>query len=228
MRRRAMHWEPIGPARGLRWGAPLGLACWLATASVAGAQAPSGTPADASAVERALAAFAGEPTVGETTRRALRYFRVEPEAIDRLRSAARSRAWLPLLATGYRYDDDRTSRYEQRDIYQPYQLDENLGRRINSATVGMVWDLRELVFNPAEVQVYGLIGVQRDLMLEVTRTYFLRRQLQLRMALRPPREPLARAALQLRIEEFTAVLDVLTGGWFSEQLARRRRGAAAR
>ncbi len=226
MKREAKHSKraPVGPDCG-RW-ALLGLVLGLVGSTGALAQPPAQGAVDASAVERALAAYEHEPSVGETTRRALRYFRVEPEAIDRLRSAARSRAWLPLLATGYRFDDDRTSRYERRDIFQPYELDENLGRRINSATVGMVWDLRELVFNPAEVQVYGLIGVQRDLMLEVTRTYFLRRQLQLRMALRPPREPLARAALQLRIEEFTAVLDVLTGGWFSEQVERRRGGRA--
>ncbi len=205
-----------GVSRGFRRALALGLIWGLLPGRLAAQR-------DGSAVERALAAFSHEPTVAETTRRALRYFRVDPDSFDGLRSAARARAWLPLLAAGYRFDSDRTTRYEQRDIFQPYQLDENLGRRIDSATVGFVWDLRELVFNPAEVQVYGLIGVQRDLMLEVTRTYYLRRQLMLRLALRPPEEPLARAALQLRIQEFTAVLDVLTGGWFSERIARGRR-----
>jgi hypothetical protein len=52
-------------------------------------------------------------------------------------------------------------------------------------------------------------------MLEVTRTYYLRRQLQLRMRLRPPEDPLAASALALRIEEFTAILDSMSGGWFS-------------
>jgi hypothetical protein len=89
-------------------------------------------------------------------------------------------------------------------------------------SIGGVWDLRELVFNASEVQVYGLIGVQRDIMLESIRTYYLRRQLMLRMLLRPPEDPLALAALEMRIDEFTAVLDVLTGGWFSEEAARRR------
>ncbi len=203
-------WKRMNP-----WG-------WAMSILVGSASMPAALAAqvDASAVERAMAAFAHEPTVAETTRRALRYFRVDPDSFDDLRSSARSRAWLPLLAAGYRFDSDRTARSEQREVFQPYQLAENLGRRIDSATVGFVWDLRELVFNPAEVQVYGLIGVQRDLMLEVTRTYYLRRQLMLRMALRPPSEPLARAALQLRIQEFTAVLDVLTGGWFSERIAR--------
>ena len=71
------------------------------------------------------------------------------------------------------------------------------------------------MFNPAEVQVYGLIGVQRDLMLETVRVYYLRRQLFVRFLTAPPEDPVAREALLLRIDEFTAFLDVLTGGWFS-------------
>ena len=88
-----------------------------------------------------------------------------------------------------------------------------------------MWDLRELVFNPAEVQVYGLIGVQRNLMLETTRIYYLRRQLFVRFLNRPPEDPIAREALLLRIDEFTALLDVLSGGWFSRTTATRARAA---
>ena len=74
-----------------------------------------------------------------------------------------------------------------------------------------MWDLRELVFNPAEVQVFGLIGVQRDIMIEATRTYYLRKQLILRKLYKPPQDPMAAQALDMRIDEFTALLDVLTG-----------------
>lgn len=174
-------------------------------------------------VERARAQLAHEPTVAETTRVSLRYFRVDPESFDGLRRTARTRAILPLIAGGYRYDDNEFARQEDQSIFQPRQNIENTNTVNHTATVGAIWDLRQLVFNPAEVQVYGLIGVQRDLMLEVTRTYYLRRQLLLRLLLRPPDDALARAALELRIDEFTAILDVLTDGWFSEESERRRR-----
>jgi len=195
----------------------------LAAAAVPGLAAAQQTDA----VARARAQLSVEPTVAETTREALRYFRVDPAAFDGLRRAARTRALLPLLAGGYRFDDDQFARGQSQEP-TPLDITEQTQTQVHSATVGAVWDLRELVFNPAEVQVYGLIGVQRDLMLEVTRTYYLRRQLMLRLMLRPPEDPLAPAALELRIEEFTSILDVLTDGWFSEETQRRVRQGSSR
>jgi len=193
----------------------------LVAAALAG---PASTMAQSNdQVRAARARLANEPTVAETVREALQYFRVDPEAFDSLRSAANTRSLLPLIAAGFAYTDDRFSRFET-ETFTPLEHDENTNRRAYSATIGGVWDFREAVFNPAEVQVYGLIGVQRDIMLEVTRTYYLRRQLMLRMMLRPPEDPLAMAALELRIEEFTAILDVLTDGWFSEEARDRASG----
>lgn len=173
-----------------------------------------------------------EPKVAEVVRKCLEYFRVSPENFDDMRRAARQRAALPLLAGGYRFDVDDFARKEQQQITAPRRNEEDTQRQAHAFTIGAVWDLRELVFNPAEVQVYGIIGVQRDLLLEATRTYYLRRQLLLRLLLRPPEDEVAREALNLRIDEFTALLDVLTGGWFTRTTEVRSRktkmqGAAA-
>ncbi|MEQ8273626.1 MAG: hypothetical protein RMA76_07395 [Deltaproteobacteria bacterium] len=171
----------------------------------------------AEAIEKAKAQFAKEPAVAEVVEVALRYFRVHPDVLDSLRTKAKTRALLPLVAAGYRYDDDRFIRREEQFPDPVLNIDENHNMRANSMSVGAVWDLRQLVFNPAEVQVFGLIGVQRDIMLEATRTYYLRKQLVLRKLYSPPTDPMAVAALDMRIDEFTALLDVLTGGWFSKQ-----------
>ncbi len=165
--------------------------------------------------------FKYEPTAAQTVKKALGYFRVSPEAFDSLRSAAQTRALLPTIAAGYRFYDLAVDAREIDDVV-PLDGVQARNDKYNSFTVGAIWDFRQLVFNPAEVQVYGLVGVQRDVMLEVVRTFFLRRQLVLRLALRPPQEPLARASLELRIDEFTGILDVLTGAWFSQESARRR------
>lgn len=174
-------------------------------------------------VEAAQGQMAHEPSVSEVTQTALRYFRVDPDSFDGLRAAARNRALLPLLAGGIRIDSSDFERAEERLLFQPQQQLENADTQVLTWSVGGVWDLRELVFNSAEVQVYGLIGVQRDIMLESIRTYYLRKQLMLRLLLRPPEDALAYAALEMRVDEFTAVLDVLTGGWFTEESNRRRR-----
>ncbi|MBW2461537.1 MAG: hypothetical protein JRH11_07810 [Deltaproteobacteria bacterium] len=179
-----------------------------------------------SAVEAARQQMRHEPSVAETVRICLEYFRVDPANFDGLRSAARTRGLLPTLAGGYAYQDDRFTRIEDTlpgggPAVNP-RNEENWNQGSHLFTVGAIWDLRELVFNASEVQVYGLIGVQRDLMLEVTRTYYLRRQLLLRLMLRPPEDPLAYAALEMRVDEFGAILDVLTNGWFSTETESRR------
>lgn len=169
------------------------------------------------AIAQAEARFAREPKVAEVVEVALRYFRVHPEVLDGLRSAAHARGLLPLVATGLRFDDQRFDRFERQIPDPPLEIDESTAMLNTSVSVGAVWDLGQLVFNPSEVQVFGLIGVQRDIMLEATRTYYLRKQLVLRKLYQPPSDPMAKAALDMRIDEFTALLDVLTGGWFSKQ-----------
>lgn len=192
-------------------GPAAGLLALLALAAATPAQAQS-----QDALAKAQARFAKEPAVADVVDVALRYFRVHPEVLDSLRSKAKTRALLPLLAAGYRRDiDDYTRRVEQNPV--PVNITEVSGTGKHALSVGAVWDFRELVFNPAEVQVFGLIGVQRDIMLEATRTYYLRKQLVLRKLYKPPEDPMALAALDMRIDEFTALLDVLTGGWFSQQ-----------
>lgn len=163
---------------------------------------------------------AEEPTAAETITAALEYFRVDPERFDSLRAKARARAFLPIVAGGYRYDGDKYVRREEQ-APTPQTNDESTSRALNAYSVGAVWDLRDLVFSAGELQVYGIVGVQRDVMLEVTRTYYLRQQLLLRRDLEPPEDAMARRSLDLRIEELTSTLDVMTGGWFSTSAARR-------
>ncbi len=206
-----------GSEKGPFFGAVLGgvlLASVLFGASTVFAQT-------ADIVSEANATLDHEPNVAETTRVALKYFRIDPENFDGLREAARNRAWLPLMAAGYRFENDDYNNFHEQFDFEPRTNDSESRTIRNSMTIGAVWDFREVVFNASEVQVYGLIGVQRDIMLESIRTYYLRRQLYLRLLLRPPEDPLAFAALQMRVDEFTAILDVLTGGWFSEEGARR-------
>ena len=193
-------------------GAAAGAAALVAALiTAAPAQAQS-----ADALAKANAKFAKEPAVAEVVEVALRYFRVHPDVLDSLRAKAKTRALLPLIAAGYRRDTDTFDRREEQSPV-PVSIVEATGTSKHALSVGAVWDFRELVFNPAEVQVFGLIGVQRDIMLEATRTYYLRKQLVLRKLYKPPTDPMALAALDMRIDEFTALLDVLTGGWFSKQ-----------
>ncbi len=177
-------------------------------------------------VERAKAQVNLEPVVRDIVRAALKHFRATPEDLDKLRSAARARGFLPLLAAGYKYDTLRTNRdLAQSGTTVVTNYFDQTGSNINSFTLGAVWDFRELMMNPVEIQTYGIIGVQRDIMLECARVFYLRRQIVLKLLLRPSEDPVQNLANEVRVQELTAILDVMTDGWFSREHQRRLRTA---
>jgi len=205
----------------------LGASLSLASAGRARAQQEQdegpGIAAARARVAQIRAELSREPNARETTQMALRFFRLHPDAVDALRATARLRAILPIVTGGFRYNNTRTAQFEQQTITDPRDVNLNLDTRDNGFSVGVSWDLREAIFNGDLVNIYSLVGVQRDIMLEVLRAFFARRQLVLIARLRPPEDPIALAALELRVDEFTAILDALTGAWFSNTLEARAR-----
>ena len=57
-----------------------------------------------------------------------------------------------------------------------------------------------------------------DVLDEVTSLYFGRRRLQIEMRLTPPQDTTLMCEKQLRLQELTAGIDALTGGWFSRNM----------
>jgi hypothetical protein len=99
-----------------------------------------------------------------------------------------------------------------------YTTDQN---RWNVGIQG-TWDLDELIYNPVEPRVareqVRLINMRDRVVDEVTRRFYERRRLQIDMELSPPTDLNDRVRKELRIQELTADMDALTGGWFSEKL----------
>ncbi len=188
---------------------------FLIAATAFGQAARAPTRAD---VERARATLSREPSAILTIREGLRFHRLHPEAIEALRSAARARAAAPLLAAGYRFDFTDSGRSLEQTMFQPFNQSESSRSGFHSASIGGVWDLREAVFNAAEIQAYGLVGSQHEILMEISHTYYMRRGQQYRLLLQPPEDEMARLTIELRIEEYTAQLDLMTGGWFTENM----------
>jgi hypothetical protein len=157
-----------------------------------------------------------EPKAPDVVKMALEYYRVSPEAMESLRSSARGRGLIPVVSGFASYQSVGQGAATTTTITQPQNVVVNSAQNITAFNGGVAWDLRELVFNSAEVQTYAVVPVQRDIMLEVVRTYYLRRQLQIRLALKPPSDPLALATMELRVEEYSGLLNAMTGGSFSK------------
>lgn len=185
------------------------LAC-LSTLAIAGSAKAEGPDA----LGRLRETLKREPKAPDVVKMALDYYRVSPEEMDSLRSAAHTRAWMPVISGFIGYNSVGTSSAQAQTITNPQNVVINGAQAVTVYTGGLAWDFRELIFNPAELQTYAVVPMQRDIMLEVVRTYYLRRQLQIRLALKPPTDPLALATLELRVEEYTGLLNAITGGSF--------------
>ncbi|MDO8644405.1 MAG: hypothetical protein Q7S00_05510 [bacterium] len=170
------------------------------------------------------AAWSQEPTVQETQEAALRYLGSDPRELESLKRKARWAAALPRLQFDYDRDQRESFALSTQDTISVTggdvfigPDDNDLSRDFNDTTgigIKAVWSLNELVFNRDLLAV----GVEqrnwsreRSLVAsEVAQIYFERRKLQ--MLGGPTAEE------RLKVKEYAARLDALTGGWFSRQL----------
>jgi hypothetical protein len=197
----------------------MGLATFLRPGGVHAQETSAQSAEESRALDKLRQTFAREPTPAEVLVEAMQYFRVHPATADSLRASTHARALLPVLSAVGTYNSYGDASAQSVTITNPANTVVNDYNQSFNLAVGAAWDLRELGFNPSELQVYALVGYQQDLIQEITRTYFMRRQLQIRLALRPPQDLVTREMLDLRAAEYTAILDAMTGGWFLRAIA---------
>jgi hypothetical protein len=63
-----------------------------------------------------------------------------------------------------------------------------------------------------------MVQLRDDILNEVTRLYFERRKLQIEFITSPPKETSAKLDKILRLQELTAGIDALTGGYLSKRI----------
>lgn len=166
---------------------------------------------------------AREPSVEEVQERSMRFFRVDKDRVNGMRAGAAWKAavpWLELSGGATTAGIDETTLLDE---YQPIERDLPWVKRnaTGSAFEGRArasWNLPNLLFNPEELDVSSLMMAQKDVINTVTQLYYERRRVQVQLLAQPPSDPAARIQLQMRIEELTARLSGLTGGWFQDAL----------
>ncbi len=204
-------------------------AAWMLLAGTAGYSGPAQAQSMA-AIERVRAELEHEPTVKETVTKALKHFSVSRATVMEFYDRNRRYGRVPQVSVIYSDSRRRVLNREDRDLTNQRDTEESVTPRIREISVGAKWSLREIMFNNDEFPVYGLYGVQRDVVFEVARSHYLRRTLLMKLLTEPPADRLERASMEMRVEEYTAVLDALTGNWFSETAKARwyraRLGAA--
>lgn len=174
------------------------------------------------AVREVMNRFAAEPSVREVQNVALEYAKANPERIDSWHARARANAALPQFRTQFDYDINQDLRTRTNlDATDARVITEDDDRSYEFQ-VRAQWDLDRLIFEPQELAVaresVRLASLRDRVLDEVTRRYFERRRLQIDLELSPPTDLNDRIRKELRLQELSADIDALTGGWFSQKL----------
>lgn len=168
-----------------------------------------------------LADFGFEPTMAQVREAAIRYAEVHPEKITRWRRQAAWRALLPTVDVGSNRSRSRDSNFDQ-GTFPKFQIVETQDRDAK-LDLSVKWDLANLIWNNDQTSIDArsrfMVELRNDIVDQVTRAYFERRRLQASLLADPPSNQHAALEQELRLEELTALIDGLTGGYFSKSTA---------
>ena len=171
-----------------------------------------------------IEALRAEPTARETQEAALGFYRIGRDSVDSMRRRSAWKAILPVteVSGGFaKADTDETStNAEVLGANEPW-ITRATGGKGYDVRGKLTWNLPQLVFNAEELDVASVATVMEGVVKDVTRLYFLRRRLQIELALSPPADQATMLQKELRLDELTSLLDAMTGGWFGRELALR-------
>ena len=166
--------------------------------------------------------FSYEPSIRDVQEIAIKYAEVHPDKISQWREAAKKKAILPDVSIGI--DRNVTDLYHWEGG-STIVIDDDFLRKGKGAIewdATMSWDLGDLIWSSDQTSIDTrsrlMVQLRDDILDETTRTYFERRRLQIKTHLSPPSNIEEKIEKELRIQELTADLDGLTGGYFSSQL----------
>lgn len=179
--------------------------------------------------------FSHEPTVEATMEAALEYSGLSSDRLESLYKRSGGANALPRqFYYEMTYRDRDTDRPQEATTYksnddsawdQLKKTDYEESQDYIQHKVRAQWDLSRLVYNNDQKGVASLMSQvvqKRDKMLkDLNKTYFARRRAQIDMMMNPPQDVAQKLEADLKIQEMTATLDAMTGGWFSKQLKNR-------
>lgn len=174
-----------------------------------------------------LSSFEGEPSIGEIQEVAIRYSETHPEKINAWRKAVSRKGWFPKVTTGIDIDIDRNVDIDRGGTGDTDFFIIGPDERAFNWDIDVTWDLGELIWNDdqtsIDVRSRLMVQLRDDILDEVTRLYFERRRLQIALLTQPPKTPEEHISQELRLQELTADIDALTGGYLSQVLRVRRK-----
>jgi len=165
-----------------------------------------------------------EPKIKEVQEAAIKYAEVEPEKIKLWREQARKKAILPQVSIGLDRNTTDLWHWESGSTAIGQSGDDLLrrGRDSTDWDVTLSWDLGELIWNndqtSIDVRSRLMVQLRDDILDEVTKLYFERIRVKMEINNLTIEDSRKRSEKELKLQELTASLDGLTGGYFSAHI----------
>jgi photosystem II stability/assembly factor-like uncharacterized protein len=180
--------------------------------------------------EHRRAVIPDDPPIGDVITASFRYTGVEPSQQLGYRYRSRLKALVPRVDASYAHYTWNDLQLNHDALYPtlPFRHSAGWSAPYNEFRVMLTWDLAPLVFN-LDASLFGRIdrlngSLRAWLIHEMHYQYGELRRLRAEMANVPPEDLRVRLFYKLRIEELTAYIDYMTGGY----LTYWRRGGRAR
>lgn len=163
-----------------------------------------------------------EPSAREIHRAVIRFSNLSPGKIKRWHAESRAASLLPNFSFGRdtgrsnNVDIDRGSTNEPDSfILGPEDIDRGWDLDVS-------WDLGDLIWSSNQTSIDSrdklTTELRHDFLSEATRLYFERRRTQIETVFTPPTDETDHYNRMIRLEELTALLDAMTGGYFIKKL----------
>ncbi len=168
-----------------------------------------------------LRRFENEPTIFEVQNAAIRYAEVYPSKIEEWRKAASRKAFLPTLSFSRSVSDDENIDLDRGGTNDPDKFISGPVEKSYDWSVGLNWNLSEIIWNDDQTSIDTrsrlLVELRDDILSKVTHLYYERLRLKIDMELSPKKDLPLEIESIIKLQELTAGIDALTGGFFSQR-----------
>ncbi|OGW90044.1 MAG: hypothetical protein A3A73_03815 [Omnitrophica bacterium RIFCSPLOWO2_01_FULL_50_24] len=167
--------------------------------------------------------FVLEPAIQTVQKKAIGYANVGNWKIRRWQWGSRLRALVPSISVGKNFSVSNNVDLDRGSTSEPDAFIIGPVDQSKDWDVDLDWNLSDLIWNSSQTSIDSreklMVELRDDLLSEVARLYYERRRAQAEFVLATPQTLLERVTALLRIDELTANLDGLTGGYMSKELS---------
>ncbi len=169
-----------------------------------------------------LKRFETEPTIQQIQNAAVQYAEVHPDKIKAWREQAARKAWMPTVSFTTNTTKDRNVDVDRGGTNDPDKFIVGPSKKNFDWHMGVSWNLSDLIWNNDQTSIDSrsklMVELRDDVLNEVTHLYYERRRQQMEILMNPAKELPLEVEQRLRLDELTAGIDALTGGYLSKHL----------